>query len=44
MSYIPEKLWEVIRIFLLAKKSGQIVLHIHDGNVLKVDLNESVRA
>jgi len=40
---IPEKLWALILAFLKARKQGQIILHVHDGNVLKIDLNESVR-
>lgn len=40
---IPDKIWLVILAYLKAKKTGQLVLHIHDGNVLKLDVNESVR-
>ena len=40
---IPDKLWALILAYLKAKKTGQLVLHVHDGNVLKLDLNESVR-
>ncbi len=43
MSQIPEKLWIAIVAFLHLKKSGQLVLHIHEGNVMKLDVNESIR-
>lgn len=40
---IPEKFWQIILAFLKAKKHGQLILHVHEGNVLKLDVNESVR-
>lgn len=40
---IPEKFWNLILAFLTGKKTGQIILHVHDGNVLKIDMNESIR-
>ena len=43
MTAIPEKLWQIVVAFLVAKKTGQVILHIHDGHVLKLDVNESIR-
>ncbi len=37
------ELIELIRRFLLAKKTGQISLNIKDGAVLVVEIKESVR-
>lgn len=40
---IPEKLWKLIVEFLAAKKNGQIVLHVKDGDVQKMDMQETVK-
>lgn len=40
---IPDKLWKKILEFLVAGKMGSIVLHVHDGNIVKMELNEHVR-
>lgn len=40
---IPDKLWTLIGEFLRAKKNGQIILHVNDGNVLKLELRETVK-
>ena len=43
MCGIPAKFVEVIRAFLVAKKTGKLILNVKDGTVLVVDITESVR-
>ena len=40
---VPSKFWERIKEYLSASKTGQIVLHVKDGKILVVDLQETVR-
>ena len=40
---IPDKFWKLILAFLEAKKDGQLILHANSGNILKLEIQESVR-
>lgn len=40
---IPPKFWEKIKEFLAASKTGKIVLNVKEGQILVVDIQESVR-
>ena len=41
--YIPPKFWERIKAYLATQATGQIVLHVKDGKILVVDLEETIR-
>lgn len=43
MCVIPPKFWELIRAFLDAKKTGKLIINVKDGNILVVDISESIR-
>jgi hypothetical protein len=40
---IPKKFLELLMKFLGDKKIGQVILHVHEGNILRIELNESVK-
>jgi len=41
MSYIPEKFMQAIVNFLCAEKTGKIILNVKEGQILKLELDET---
>ena len=40
---IPERFWLIVVAFLKARKDGSVTFIIHDGNVLQLEVKETVR-
>ena len=43
MTPIPDKFWVILKAWLEAKHTGQIVLHVKEGQILVVDFTATVR-
>lgn len=42
-SQIPPDFWEKIKAFLMEKKTGKITLNVKDGQILVLDIQETIR-
>ncbi len=42
MGLIPTKFWELLKAFIETKRCGKFTLHVKDGKVLTIDIQESV--
>ena len=40
---IPERFLELLLSFLRTKKSGQVVLNIRNGEIMEIDIKQTIR-